>query len=201
MEILTQQPTETEPYVVTDYPYGFRLRTQIRYWVETTSRGQRFVSQTLNPKTNKWNTPKKGTYSNIILVGKDEKGYISYVTLSPYSLKETEAFFEKYSEYFTDYQKTEYKTILGIDKVYSEVKYSVRSRLFKNRKTGEITSSVPFMTMNDYFECDDEGNPLDREAEDKEQRETRIAINKLAVMQGVKEGASVKQALETFKRS
>ncbi len=37
-------------YVVQDYPYGFRLRCKIRYWVETTKHGQRVVSQTTNPK-------------------------------------------------------------------------------------------------------------------------------------------------------
>ena len=51
-------------YVVEDYPYGFRLRTTIRYWVETKKgHGQRFVSQTMNPKKTyeHWNKPKAST--------------------------------------------------------------------------------------------------------------------------------------------
>ncbi len=38
-------------YVVSDYPYGFRLRCQIRYWLEySPTHGFRLVSQTTNPK-------------------------------------------------------------------------------------------------------------------------------------------------------
>jgi hypothetical protein len=37
-------------YLVSDYPYGFRLRCKIRYWLEHhPKRGTRFVSQTTNP--------------------------------------------------------------------------------------------------------------------------------------------------------
>lgn len=52
--------------VVEDYPYGFRLRCRIRYWLETHPRhGVRFVSQTTNPKIEGrevWNKPKASTY-------------------------------------------------------------------------------------------------------------------------------------------
>ena len=41
-----------------NYPWGFRLRTKVRYWIETTNRGDRFVKCTLNPKTNQWCKPK-----------------------------------------------------------------------------------------------------------------------------------------------
>ena len=51
-------------YVVKDYPYGFKLRTSIRYWLEKKpGKGFRFVSQTMNPKTGKWNAPKPSTYT------------------------------------------------------------------------------------------------------------------------------------------
>jgi len=37
--------------LVEDYPYGFRLRCKIRFWLEyAPKRGFRFVSQTTNPK-------------------------------------------------------------------------------------------------------------------------------------------------------
>lgn len=58
-------------YVVEDYPYGFRLRCKIRYWIETAQKGakkgqQRFMSQTTNPKKigmgEVWNKPKASTY-------------------------------------------------------------------------------------------------------------------------------------------
>lgn len=65
-------------YVVPDYPYGFRARTTIRYWIETTKHGQRAVSQTLNPKTNLWNKPKAGTYCDIMVMGLDENEHVTF---------------------------------------------------------------------------------------------------------------------------
>lgn len=57
-------------YLVTDYPYGRRLRCQIRYWLHTAQKGAaknqtRFMSQTTNPKRDGvvWNQPKGSTYA------------------------------------------------------------------------------------------------------------------------------------------
>src|SRR3990170_1289756 len=56
--------SEATAYLVADYPYGFRERTQIRYWLEgKPKKGWRFMSQTLNPKTSRWNKPKASTYT------------------------------------------------------------------------------------------------------------------------------------------
>jgi len=78
--IKERHTTPETALIVGDYPYGFRLRTQIRYWLETTKNGVRFVSQTLNPKTNLWNAPKKSTYSDIgFMVKVKETGYISWL--------------------------------------------------------------------------------------------------------------------------
>ncbi len=106
MEILKEQPTEEKPYIVESYPYGFK-RTQKRYWIETTKNGQRVASQTLNPKTNQWNKPKRSTYDNIKLLGLDENNHIKSVSCRFYSLKETQEFKAKYEQYFNDYQKKE----------------------------------------------------------------------------------------------
>lgn len=89
-------------YVVDDYPYGFRLRTKIRYWVETKKNfGQRFVSQTLNPKTDKWNKPKTGNYHQVAILGLSEKpetlGHVTFAALSNYDEADTiEAFAKLY---------------------------------------------------------------------------------------------------------
>ncbi|MGN2642303.1 hypothetical protein ACTD5D_40270 [Nocardia takedensis] len=52
--------------VIADYPYG-QQRCQIRYWVETATKGakkgqQRLVHQTEHPRTKRWNNPKLGGY-------------------------------------------------------------------------------------------------------------------------------------------
>lgn len=68
--ILPGHTSEETAYLVEDYPYGFRQRTSIRYWIETkNSQGQRYCHQTLNPKTGQWNKPKYSTYAKIILIG------------------------------------------------------------------------------------------------------------------------------------
>jgi hypothetical protein len=76
-------------YLVADYPYGFRLRCQIRYWLEHDKRrGVRFVSQTTNPKAGAgrvvWK-PKVSTYSRIAgAMYLDEAGHVQHAGLSEY---------------------------------------------------------------------------------------------------------------------
>ena len=78
---------ESTAYVVPDYPYGFRLRTQIRYWTEAVpKKGVRFVSQTMDPKTGRWNKPKKSTFARFATaMYLDENGHVQTKTLSEYS--------------------------------------------------------------------------------------------------------------------
>ena len=82
--VLVGHVSEETAYVVGDYPYGFRLRCQIRYWIETTKRGQRLCTQTSNPKRPGlvWNKPKKSVYYDIavLLLGAD--GRVTHDVLS-----------------------------------------------------------------------------------------------------------------------
>ena len=96
MRVLTGHTSAETAYVVDDYPYGFRLRTSIRYWIETKKgHGQRFVSQTLNPKTGRWNKPKAGTYSPILVMFINSDGHIHSDGLSGYSSDQDIADFER----------------------------------------------------------------------------------------------------------
>ena len=77
-------------FLVADYPYGFRLRCKIRYWIETATKGekkgqQRFMSQTTNPKIpgEHWNKPKGSTYSHIAVMYLDENGHVQNDGLIP----------------------------------------------------------------------------------------------------------------------
>ena len=83
-ETLAGHTTPETAFIVDDYPYGFRLRTQIRYWIETKKgHGQRFCSQTLNPKTGNWNKSKAGIYHVVVvMVRNPANGYVSIETLS-----------------------------------------------------------------------------------------------------------------------
>lgn len=107
-ETLTGHTSAESGFVVADYPYGFRLRTQIRYWIETKkNQGQRFVSQTLNPKNGKWNKPKAGTYSEIKCLTRNPKnGYISTDSLRFNDTdEEIESYIERHKESIEEYER------------------------------------------------------------------------------------------------
>ena len=69
--------------VVEDYPWGYKLRTKRKYWIETTKRGDRLCYQTLNPKTDKWCAVKKSTYAGIKVLYENEDGHIKTHSLDP----------------------------------------------------------------------------------------------------------------------
>jgi len=65
MKPLYGHTSQETAFVVNDYPYGFKLRCKIRFWIEYKPRhGFRFMSQTTNPKKpiEVWNKPKASTY-------------------------------------------------------------------------------------------------------------------------------------------
>ena len=75
-------------YVVADYPYGFKYRCKIRYWLEyKADYGFRFVSQTTNPKKagEFWNKPKASTYCRFGgCMYLDAEGHTKWSGLSEY---------------------------------------------------------------------------------------------------------------------
>jgi hypothetical protein len=84
---LYDHTSEATAYLVADYPYGFRERTQIRYWLEKKAKkGWRFVSQTMNPKTDRWNKPKASTYIEFgAAMYLDDKGHVHWDGVGQYS--------------------------------------------------------------------------------------------------------------------
>lgn len=87
MEILAGHTSPETAYVVSDYPYGFRLRCSIRYWLEyTPKRGFRLWSQTTNPKRgNTWNKPKASTYARFGgCIYLDDQGHVQWSGLTEY---------------------------------------------------------------------------------------------------------------------
>ncbi len=95
--------TKENPYLVPDYPYGFRLRCQLRAWLEVSPQhGTRFVTQTSNPKKPGlvWNKPKASTYA-LIAGGMylDDVGHIAWYGLGQWSgHAECAAFLEHWPE-------------------------------------------------------------------------------------------------------
>lgn len=78
--------SQESSFLVDNYPYG-GMRCRIKFWLEADpKKGFRFVSCTENPKTLRWNTPKKSTYS--LLAGNmylDERGHCTWDGITEYS--------------------------------------------------------------------------------------------------------------------
>jgi len=137
-EYLYNYTSEEKSYLVEDYPWGFRLRTKKRYWIETQDKstgGQRFCSQTLDPKTGYWCKPKKGTYSPIKIMYITDNGYVDHVTVefndygNGCDQAKIDNFFAEHKDRLTEYQiktlqkiKAHRKAMSGIKWVIKEVK-------------------------------------------------------------------------------
>lgn len=118
-------------YVCTDYPWGFRLRTTIRYWIETAQTktgGQRLVTQTINPKTGLWCAPKKTTYSAIMVLFLDEKNHIGIDDLTTYHCdeKRINEFKENHKDKLTSFQLNQLKQIIALNTVMKNVTFTVK---------------------------------------------------------------------------
>ena len=94
--------SENNAYLVENYPYG-GLRTQIRFWLEkSNSKGFRFVSQTKNPKTGRWNNPKASTYSRFggqMYI--DDKNHVTWAGITEFSQG------DEVSRFLHDFQDTD----------------------------------------------------------------------------------------------
>ena len=131
MKILAGHVSPETAYVVNDYPYGFRLRCWIRYWLEHNPKhGTRMWSQTTNPKLSPltvqhtaescpgrpcsaecdhveyrsiWNKPKSSTYAYIAgCMYLDDEGHVQWSALSEYSTaEESRKWLETYREGLT----------------------------------------------------------------------------------------------------
>jgi hypothetical protein len=101
-KILTGHVSPETAYGVAGYPYGFKLRCTIRYWLEyAPKRGFRFVSQTTNPKRGDvWNKPKASTYAKFGgCMFLDENGHVQWAGLNEYcSGAEAQAWLDTYGE-------------------------------------------------------------------------------------------------------
>ena len=80
--------------IVEDYPYGFKLRCRIRYWLEfKPKKGWRFCTQTTNPKLSyeKWNATKCSTYVEFgacmfaVNDGGEEQGHVKWTGVGGYA--------------------------------------------------------------------------------------------------------------------
>ena len=83
LQVLFGHVDQASAYVVNDYPYGFRLRCTMRYWIETNKKGDRLWSQTTDPKVEGevWNKAKCSTYRDVGVMVRDQHDHISWIGL------------------------------------------------------------------------------------------------------------------------
>jgi hypothetical protein len=83
--VLSGHVSPDTAYLVESYPYG-GLRCKIRCWIETTKNGQRFCSQTTDPKRSPehWNKPKKSTYTDLMVlyIDHDDRDHLKHASIS-----------------------------------------------------------------------------------------------------------------------
>ncbi len=108
VETLTGHTTQDTAYLVDDYPYGYRLRCKIRYWLEyKASQGFRLMSQTTNPKKagEVWNKPKASVYHHLAVMGLNEENHVTWTGIQSYNMDEIEEFESIYGATFDENQK------------------------------------------------------------------------------------------------
>lgn len=130
-QVLSGHVSPETAYLVEDYPYGFRLRCQMRYWIEfKRGHGFRLMAQTSNPKRDNlvWNKPKASTYSPLMVLGLDEQNHVVTDTFSGYGDEaELDAFVEKYGAAFTEEHVKSERSIRAYIRAYAKVTWTVRT--------------------------------------------------------------------------
>ena len=130
VKVLHGHVDEATAYLVDDYPYGRRLRCEIRYWVDTALIGaktgqQRFAAQTTNPKAagRVWNKPKCSTYSSLVVLFLNEEGHVKHWHVDENHITpEHDARLRLFGvhDQLTDMQREQYETWLQRSKRYAD---------------------------------------------------------------------------------
>jgi len=85
MELLYNAKSFDTAYIIEDWPWGYTLKTECRFWIETTKNGDRLCKQTMNPKTGKWCKPKKSTYEAVEVLAITDEGKVTSVGIGKYA--------------------------------------------------------------------------------------------------------------------
>ena len=127
---------------VDNYPWGFRLKTKVKYWIESNNRGDRFIKQTLNPKTDEWCNPKKSTYSEVMIMTteeKENKTFVHYDSVSSFSKIEEISLFENtHKEHLTDRQLKQICKLKSFHGAYEDVKVNIVNTSMMSKEEKDI---------------------------------------------------------------
>lgn len=93
--ILRGYTSKEKSFEVKNYPWGFRLKTSIFYWIETKEgKGDRLGTYTIDPKTGRACKPKYSTYNAFMYLYIDpETGHVKHGSIDSYDREEFEGRF------------------------------------------------------------------------------------------------------------
>ena len=156
--------------MVENYPWGFRLKTKRKYWIESNkTQGDRLCFCTLNPKTDKWCAVKKSTYNAVELLYIADNGYIESDSIYKYGVNEEEIknfLSEVDYEQLNDLQKKQICKLRSINKVMEKV-------TFKIAKVSEYNLSDPL----DIARMKADSNSPETKAKEQEQNQIKAKIS------------------------
>ena len=139
-EKITLPETMETAYIVDDYPWGFRLRTKQRYWVESKQGfGMRLVTQTLKPKTDKWCKTKNSTYNVVWGLYLNKDGHVRRYSLDSggwskeKEIKEFETFFSD----LTDFQISQIRYVRASNVANEVTTWKIEPSTGKPQQTKE----------------------------------------------------------------
>jgi hypothetical protein len=125
-------------YVVQDWPWGYKLRTEKRFWIESNKNGDRQISQTLDPGSGKWCAPKKSMYSPVkIFYTSDEKKVLTQgeeveqlrsETIDFRNNEKIKSFYERHKDNLNDFQKAQIKKWIGFNEAMKDVTFEIVPR-------------------------------------------------------------------------
>ena len=153
---------------VLNYPWGFRLKTKRRTWIETNkNQGDRVCYSTLNPKTDKWCAVKKSTYGAAYVLYFDENQHIKGLGVSKCAYaKELEEFMSIIDcNSLSVLQKKQLERIKAIQKVMDKVTVSFS-------KVSEYNLSDPL----DLIRMKRDNNSDETKAREQEQDKVKSQI-------------------------
>ena len=169
MDLIYKKDSFENAIEVNNYPWGFRLKTQRRYWIESNkTQGDRLCFCTLNPKTNKWCAVKKSTYVAVDLLYFDENNHVKTFGIHKYGTgkKELEQFLSKIDyNSLNDLQKKQICKLRAINKVMEKVTVKVA-------KISEYNLSDPV----DLARMRADSNSPETKAREQEQNQVKAKI-------------------------
>lgn len=120
----------TQQLISENYPYGFRLKTTKTDYLEfNKTKGFRHCSFTIDPRSGRVNKPKKGTYNQIMIMGKDEINHTKVIAMDFYDQKNA----DRIISFFSNQDNFELFTAEQIEYIYmrflSYIKTSVQAQV------------------------------------------------------------------------